>query len=129
MNANGTSIFKLGSTLPIKFILTQGSAGISTLVARLSVGKVSNGVVGTELEAVSTAAGDNGNLFRFDAGARQYVFNWSTKGLAEGTWQLKIDMGDGALDRTVLVSLRKWTVSRGRRWMRLMVPRRPAAQF
>jgi hypothetical protein len=107
VNANGTSIFKLGSTLPIKFILTQGSAGVSTLAARLSVTKTSNGVVGTELEAVSTAAGDNGNLFRFDAATGQYVFNWSTKGLAEGTWQLKVDMGDGAPNRTVLVSLKK----------------------
>jgi hypothetical protein len=56
---------------------------------------------------VSTAAGDNGNLFRFDAATGQYVFNWSTKGLAEGTWQLKVDMGDGAPNRTVLVSLKK----------------------
>jgi len=77
VNANGTSVFRRGSTVPVKFALTGPSAGITTLAARLYWAKVSNDVVGTELEAVSTAAATAGNLFRYSGG--QYVFNLSTK--------------------------------------------------
>jgi hypothetical protein len=63
--------------------------------------------VGTELEGTSTAASDGGNVFRYDAAAGQYIFNWGTKGLSEGTWQIRVDLLDGKGDRTVLVSLKK----------------------
>jgi hypothetical protein len=43
--------------------------------------------------------------FRYDATNGQYVFNWSTKGLTAGTYQLRIDLADGA-SRTVRVSLK-----------------------
>jgi hypothetical protein len=49
----------------------------------------------------STAAA----TFRYDATSGQYVFNWSTKGLTAGTYQLRIDLADGA-SRTVRISLR-----------------------
>ena len=39
----------------------------------------------------STAAA----AFRYDATSGQYVFNWSTKGLTAGTYQLRIDLADG----------------------------------
>jgi hypothetical protein len=43
--------------------------------------------------------------FRYDATNGQYVFNWSTKGLTAGTYQLRIDLADVA-SRTVRVSLK-----------------------
>jgi hypothetical protein len=107
VNANNTSVFKLGSTVPVKFSLTGGSAGVTTLAAKLYVAKVGSAVVGTELEGTSTAASDGGNVFRYDAAAGQYIFNWGTKGLSEGTWQIRVDLLDGKGDRTVLVSLKK----------------------
>ena len=68
---------------------------------------MSSNVVGTEIEAVSTAAADSGNTFRNEA-PQQYIFNLSTKAMAtNGTWRIRADLGDGVDNRTVLVSLKK----------------------
>jgi hypothetical protein len=106
INVDGTSIFKVGSTVPVKFRLTGASAGL-LIDARIFVAKMSSGIAGTELEATATNTPDGGNVFRYDATSDQYIFNWGTKGHGEGTWQIRIDLQDGAAPRTVLVSLKK----------------------
>lgn len=103
VNQNGSSIFKLGRTIPVKFQLTGASAGVTNAVARLYVAKISESVVGTEEEADSTSNATEGNLFRYSGG--QYIFNLSTEGLTVGTYQLRVEMGDGVL-RVVNFSLR-----------------------
>jgi hypothetical protein len=105
INPDGSSIFKLGSVVPIRFALTGGSAGVTDLVARLYVAQISDNVVGTESEATTNVQASSGNQFRYDATSGQYIFNWSTKGLTSGTYQLRIDLGDGA-QHVVIVSLR-----------------------
>jgi hypothetical protein len=105
INPNGGSVFRLGRTIPVKFKLTGASAGVTDAVARLFVAKISDEVVGTEEAAESTSAATSGNLFRYDAGEGQYIFNLSTAGLTAGTYQLRVDTGDGVL-RAVNVSLR-----------------------
>jgi len=109
INLDGSSIFKLGSTVPVKFKLTGGSAGVTNLAARIYVAKISNSVAGTELEASATNNPDAGNVFRYDTSSGQYIFNWGTKGLSEGAWQIRIDLLDGAplADRSVIVSIKK----------------------
>jgi hypothetical protein len=106
INPNGSSIFKLGSTVPVKFKLTGDSAAITNANAKLYVAKIDSGIAGAELEASSTAAADSGNTFRYDATNAQYIFNLGTKGLGEGTFRLRIDLGDGT-HNTVLISLKK----------------------
>jgi len=103
INQDGSSLFHLGQTVPVKFQLTGASAGITNAVARLYVAKITDNVVGTEESAGSTSEATEGNLFRYADG--QYVFNLSTRGLTVGTYQLRVDTGDG-IPRTVLVSLR-----------------------
>jgi hypothetical protein len=105
VNTDGSSIFKLGSTVPVKFQLTGASAGITNLSARLYLQRVGAGATGTVLEAVSTSSATTGNLFRYDATSGQYVFNLNTKTLSAGTYQLRIDLGDG-VSRTVNISLK-----------------------
>ena len=105
VNADGSSIFKLGSTVPVKFQLTGASAGISNLSGRLYLQRTGAGATGTVLEAISTSNATTGNLFRYDATSNQYVFNLGTKTLSAGTYQLRVDLGDGVL-RTVNISLR-----------------------
>ena len=58
----------------------------------------------TVLEAVSTSNATTGNLFRYDATSGQYVFNLNTKTLSAGSYQLRLDLGDG-VTRTVGISL------------------------
>jgi hypothetical protein len=105
LNGDGSSIFKKGSTVPVKFQLTGSSAGITNLQARLYVAKISNSVLGSEVEAASNVTATTGNLFRYTSTNNQYIFNWGTSGQTAGTYQLRIDMPDG-VKRTVNVSLK-----------------------
>lgn len=102
VNTDNSSIFKLGSTIPLKFTLS-GAASNLVITAKVYLAKVSNNVVGSEIESTSTSAADSGNTFRLSNG--QYIYNLSTKGLSTGTWQIRIDLGDGEL-HTVLISLK-----------------------
>jgi hypothetical protein len=96
INTDGTSIFKLGSTVPVKFQLLGGSAAITNATATLGYAKIGEAGPGS-INAESTAASTTGNLFRYDVTSGQYVFNWSTKNLPTGAgkYQLKIDLQDG----------------------------------
>lgn len=106
INADGSSVFKLGSTVPVKFRLADANGVAQTAaVARLEVAKVSDDVEGTVLEAASTSSATTGNLFRYDADSDTYVFNLSTKGLTTGTWSVRVVLDDGTTQRT-RVSLR-----------------------
>jgi hypothetical protein len=106
INANGSSIFKAGSTVPVKFQL-KDSAGtfISTAVASLSYAKMTDNVFGTDAKAVSTSAATTGSLFRYDSISNQYIFNFSTKGLTAGTYQLTVKLDD-TKTYTVQISLK-----------------------
>jgi len=106
INSDGSSIFKLKSTVPIKFQLQEPQGTfITTATARLYYAKISNNVAGDCVEAVSTSAATTGNLFRYDPTSNQYIFNLSTKSLTAGTWQLKVTFDDG-ISKTVLISLK-----------------------
>jgi HYR domain len=95
INADGSSIFKAGSTVPVKFALSGPSAAITDAAARLTFTKLTSGIEGTVVEAITNVTATSGNLFRYDPTDQQYIFNWSTKGLSSGTYVLKIDLGDG----------------------------------
>jgi len=105
INPDGSSVFRLGSTVPVKFQLTGAASGITNLVATLSVAKVSGNVTGTYNEASSNAAPDSGNTFRYVPTSNLYIYNLSTSNLSIGTWSLQVDMGDGVL-HTINISLR-----------------------
>lgn len=97
VNRDGSSVFKFGSTVPVKFRLQDVNGNyVADAVAKLYVAKVENGLVGTETEAVSTSAATTGNLFRYDDSGSQYIFNLGTKRLSTGTWQLRIELDDGS---------------------------------
>jgi hypothetical protein len=105
INSDGSSIFKLGSTVPVKFQLSVKSINVDWASAKLTFAKVDNGVEGTEVEAVSTAAATSGDAFRYDPVAQQYIFNWGTKGLTKGTYKLTATLDD-ATTHSVFVSLK-----------------------
>ena len=108
INADNSSVFKLGSTIPVKFKLTGACAGNSNFIAKIYLAKVDNNVEGTETEAISTSAADSGNTFRYDPTSDQYIFNLATKSLSQGTWQIRIDGNlHNPPSKTVLISSRK----------------------
>jgi len=96
INADGSSIFKLGRTIPVKFQLKDFSGSfISAAIAKLYLAKISNDVLGTEVEAESVGEANTGNLFRYDTTNNQYIFNLGTSFLSEGIWQIRISLDDG----------------------------------
>ena len=118
VNADGSSRFKLGSTIPVKFRLKCGDTSISNATARLRVSQGDTAPDSGVEEAVSTASSTTGNLFRYDATDQQYIFNLSTKtahgnpdgskisSFSQGTWTLAIELGDGVA-RNVKIQLVK----------------------
>jgi hypothetical protein len=104
INPDGSSIFKLGSTVPVKFELRDANGNfVTNAVATISMAKMSGSVAGTEVEAISTSAATTGNLFRLTG--NQYIFNLATKSLSTGTWQIRIQLNDGT-SKYVMISLR-----------------------
>jgi outer membrane protein assembly factor BamB len=104
VNADGTSSFRLGRTIPVKFAFTGASSSITNAVATLSLVKLSPDPTGTVIEATSPGKHNTGNMFRYDANTGQYVYNLSTRPLTAGTWSLRIDLGNGVV-RPVTISL------------------------
>ncbi|MBA3499869.1 MAG: HYR domain-containing protein [Deltaproteobacteria bacterium] len=102
VNADGTSIFKLGSVVPVRFQLAGPSAGIQT-PAHLFLRKLSSNPMGSVIEAVATGSADTGNWFRYTGST--YSFNLATSGLSVGTWELQIDLHDGVIHK-VNISLK-----------------------
>jgi uncharacterized repeat protein (TIGR03803 family) len=119
INGDGTSIFKLGSTVPVKFQLTTPCVPTGTFTAKIFLAKITSDILGSEVEATSTAAADTGNTFRYDASGDQYIYNLATKvftngsttPLSAGTWQIRIAQYNGTTEigtmGTVTISLKK----------------------
>ena len=99
---DGTGLFKLGSTVPVKFQLTDAKGTfISTAVARLTIQMISGTtLLGTPIDATPSGNADVGDLFRVSDS--QYIFNWSTKPLSTGTWQLQARLDDGTVHVVVM---------------------------
>ncbi len=104
---DGSGVYKQGSTIPVKFQLRDtNGAFITNAVANLFVAKVSSGIEGTQVVALSTSKSDAGNQFRYDAISNQYVFNLGTSSFMPGTWQLQAKLNDGKM-YIVDVSIKK----------------------
>lgn len=106
INGDGSSIFKLGSTVPIKFQLTNcNEAAITTAVGTLTVFKITDVVSGTVEEVtVDTLGGSNtDNTFRFSS--PNYIYNLNTKPYSQGTFRLQANLDDGTV-HTADISLK-----------------------
>ena len=105
INADGSPVFKLGTTVEVKFQFTDGSSSITNAVPKFSYVKQGGSVSAPVNEATSNAKPTTGDQFSFDAKSKQYYFNWGTKGLASGNYLLQIKLSDG-IARTVKVGLK-----------------------
>jgi lysophospholipase L1-like esterase len=109
INADGSSVFRAGSTVPVKFQVTDfartpvgsATARLATLRAYEGDGENPNEVQEAETNVAST----RGDLFRYDAKEQQYIYNLATRGLEPGTYQLFIELDDGER-YTAIITLR-----------------------
>ncbi|WP_052352897.1 rhamnogalacturonan lyase family protein [Neobacillus dielmonensis] len=78
--------YKAGSTIPVKFQLTDKEGNYLTgATAKIYV---------EDANGVSTSAAVKDNQFRYDADANQYIFNLSTKAMSAGKYKVRVDVGD-----------------------------------
>lgn len=93
--SGGTGTVKRNQVLPVRFMLSGVSEGLSTLAPELFLAPVVGNVVGAEIPA--TSVGDHGNVFTPVGPSGVYKLLLDTKDLTAGTYRLRIDLGDGAL--------------------------------
>ncbi|HEY6884250.1 MAG TPA: HYR domain-containing protein, partial [Nitrososphaeraceae archaeon] len=109
INADGSSVFKLGSVVPVKFQLKWPDGGyVSDAKVQLYSAKISNSITGTVIASTGSDASSSastGNEFTYDSSKNQYVFNLQTKNLSVGTWQIRLLLDDGS-SPSVNISLR-----------------------
>ena len=94
INADGSSVFKAGRVVPVKVRITGTANGHQYTVVTLTVTRV-DGVADPVNEATSAGAANEGDIFRYDAAADQYVYNLDTKALAPGKYRLSVTVKNG----------------------------------
>jgi hypothetical protein len=93
-----TSVFKAGSTVPVKFQLKSADG---TVVQAKNAPKWLSPAAATDAappsvnESVYTDTESTGPTFRWDAASRQYIYNWSTKDAKVGTYRIGVQLDDG----------------------------------
>jgi len=94
--ANPLRAFKLGSTVPVKFVASQCGEPLYDGVHTLAAIKYSSAVDSdSPIDATPTDAATSGNQFRLADG--EWHFNLSTRtGFSQGTWKLIATLSDGS---------------------------------
>jgi len=92
---DSSSVFKIGRAVPVKFQLLGASAGITNLVARLTVTKLSGTIRGNVDCEGDEDGEDTDMLFKYRKAKGIYGYRWKTSGGSPGTYRLRADLGDG----------------------------------
>jgi len=103
---NGSSVFRIGRPVPVRFKLTGASAGITNLSARLVVTKISDAVQGTAEDTSDETDDDTDFLFKYRPVLKFYSYRWKTRDQMQGTYLLRAELGDGVVHE-IKVSLRR----------------------
>jgi hypothetical protein len=97
-----SGVYKLGSTISIKWQLKDASgqyvSALSAIVSLKVDSVVCDGTPDDSAPINPAGAGDTG--LRYDSSANQYIFNWQTKGLAEGCYTILLTLNDQSVHST-----------------------------
>jgi hypothetical protein len=106
INRENNSQFKLGSTVPVKFILTTANGGpVDFATASISVKQGLVASSSTVVEDTCTLAASTGSTFKYDLTSNQYIYNLSTKSYTTGWYTIIITLDDGTVS-TVAINLK-----------------------
>jgi hypothetical protein len=92
-----TSIFKAGSTIPVKFQLKRADGTVvQSAAAPVWLAPVKGGAMSLPVdETAQTVTADSGSTFRYDATAQQYIYNWKTPSTGGSYYQIGVKLDDG----------------------------------
>jgi hypothetical protein len=100
VNPDATSVFKKGSTVPLKFRVCDSrgasvgpTAAVPTIITTFERVADIAGNPGSVTEPIDSTTPDT--AFRWSATDQQWIFNLSTKNLAIGSYFYKITLNDG----------------------------------
>jgi pimeloyl-ACP methyl ester carboxylesterase len=99
------NVFKAGSTVPVKFQLSKHDGSIiqaksAPLWFALKRGAMVSTVASEPAQDLSATVG---NVYRWDNSSEQYIYNWSTKGLAPGFWyEIYAKLDDGNIHSLII---------------------------
>ena len=91
-----TSVFKAGSTIPVKFQLKKADGTtVQATTAPVWLTPVKGGAMSMPVdETVQTVSADSGSTYRYDSTAQQYIYNWKTS-TGGNYWQIGVRLDDG----------------------------------
>ena len=93
-----TSIFKAGSTVPVKFQLKRAD-GTVVQGGGLPIWEVptkGSSTIAAVNESAYSAPADSSSTYRWDATAQQYIFNYNTATTQVGNyWRIGVKLDDG----------------------------------
>ena len=108
INANGTSVFKYNSTIPVKVSFTNCDGSVpGNLAPTIKLTMVSGSTPGLEInEPISTSGADTTGVMRFST--NQYIYNLATKPLPDpsATYMITITVPSTGQTVTVVIGLR-----------------------
>jgi hypothetical protein len=98
LGADGTSVFKQGRTVPIKFRVCDAhgtSIGVPGIVAKFRLVQITSGTTSEIVDAPASST-TPASTFRWDPRAQQWIFNLSTDDLAPNAiYTYRITLNDG----------------------------------
>jgi uncharacterized repeat protein (TIGR01451 family) len=98
INADGTSVWKQGRTVPAKFRVCDAkgvSIGTPGVVTNFALVQIISGTATDVDETASSTSADS--AFHWDATAQQWIFNISTSNLTAGsTYVFRVQLNDGS---------------------------------
>jgi pimeloyl-ACP methyl ester carboxylesterase len=92
------SIFKGGSTVPVKLQLKNNDGvSVKSVISPIWLSPQKGSAMNLPVdESVYSDTATVGTEFKWDATNKQYIYNWSTKGLATGYWyKISVKLDDG----------------------------------
>ncbi len=108
-NVDGTSVFKYGSTVPVKVRITDcAGAPVPGLAPTIKVALASSATPSTAINETvdSTSAADTTGVLRYDATAGHYIYNMATKSLPDGDGKYVVTVANGGTQVTQKFGLR-----------------------
>ena len=93
---SSTSIFKAGSTVPAKFQLKKADGTVIQGGSATWLTPVKGSATTAPVdETAYTASADSGSTYKYDATARQYLYNWKTGSTGGNYWRIGVTLDDG----------------------------------